>query len=230
MSNFDAASRINELQPKIFAELNGDDIKSIASAAKVRSVPRGSTIIHQAQSANCFGLLLTGRARHYYTTPEGQGLILMWITPGECFGVAGLVPMPSSYLASVETVRDSNLLMWESATIRRFVVKYPKILDNALIIASRYIDWCISSHVALTCKAAPERLAHVLATLASTIGTRMGKGIELDITNEELASAASITPFTTSRLLARWHDQELICKSRGRISLHSPNRLWHNPL
>jgi CRP-like cAMP-binding protein len=230
MNKCDSEVRINALQPRIFQGLGRDDIKSIVSAANMRFVPHSRLITNQGDSANQFGLLLTGRARYCYTTPDGERLILLWITPGDSMGVSALFPETSKYLVGAEAVRDSSLLIWERSTMRNLAVKYPAIVENALVIAAHYLDWCISTHVALVCKAAPQRLAHVLATLASTIGTRMGKSIELDITNEELASAANITQFTTSRLLARWHSQNLIKKSRGRILLYSPNRLWREPL
>jgi hypothetical protein len=41
-----------------------------------------------------------------------------------------------------------------------------------------------------------ERIGEVLASLAHKIGRHVPGGVEFDVTNEELASAANITPFT----------------------------------
>jgi CRP-like cAMP-binding protein len=49
--------------------------------------------------------------------------------------------------------------------------------------------------------------------------------IEFDVTNEELASAANITPFTASRLLSKWQTSRAVVKRRGKILLRSPERL-----
>ena len=50
-------------------------------------------------------------------------------------------------------------------------------------------------------------------------------GVELDVTNEELASAANITPFTASRLLSKWRRSGVIAKRRGKILIPSVVRL-----
>jgi CRP-like cAMP-binding protein len=66
----------------------------------------------------------------------------------------------------------------------------------------------------------------VLARLAPAIGREVGDGLEMQVTNEELASAANITPFTASRILSEWQDGSVVTKRRGRIILHSPGRLF----
>jgi hypothetical protein len=42
----------------------------------------------------------------------------------------------------------------------------------------------------------------VLVTLARTIGQETRRGVALQLTNGELASAANVTPFTVSRLIS----------------------------
>jgi len=56
-------------------------------------------------------------------------------------------------------------------------------------------------HVALTYESAGQRVAAILDRLARTIGSGCNEGIAVDVTNEELANAANVTPFTVSRLL-----------------------------
>ena len=82
-----------------------------------------------------------------------------------------------------------------------------------------------AAHRALTCGSARERLAHVLATLASGIGHKVPGGIELDVKNEELANEANVTLFTASRLLNEWQRARILQKSRGKILLRSRERL-----
>jgi CRP-like cAMP-binding protein len=57
------------------------------------------------------------------------------------------------------------------------------------------------------------------------IGQKVPGGVEFDVTNEELASAANITPFTASRLLSEWQANNAVVKRRGKILLRSPGRL-----
>jgi hypothetical protein len=58
------------------------------------------------------------------------------------------------------------------------------------------------------------------------MGQRISGGIEFDITNEELANAANITPYTTSRILSEWQRTGAIRKQRGKIIVRSTERLF----
>jgi len=67
--------------------------------------------------------------------------------------------------------------------------------------------------------------AQVLIHLAGVIGQKVPGGVEFDVTNEELASAANITPFTASRLLNESQTNRSVVKRRGKLLLRSPERL-----
>jgi CRP-like cAMP-binding protein len=69
-------------------------------------------------------------------------------------------------------------------------------------------------------------LAQVIANLSSGFGRKVPGGIELDVRNEELANEANVTPFTTSRLLSEWQRLGIVRKSRGKVLLRSPERLF----
>jgi len=58
------------------------------------------------------------------------------------------------------------------------------------------------------------------------MGKRISGGIEFDITNEELANAANITPYTTSRILSEWQRTGAIRKQRGKIVVRSTEGLF----
>lgn len=139
-----------------------------------------------------------------------------------------LLTNPSLYLVSTEMLKDSLLLVWDRTTIQDLVARYPRLAVNALSTASEYSALCVATHVALTCHNARERLAEVLVNLTRGIGQDAPGGVELDVTNEELANAANITPFTTSRILSEWQRKGALIKRRGKVLLRSPERLFLN--
>jgi CRP-like cAMP-binding protein len=122
------------------------------------------------------------------------------------------------------------MLMWDRATLRNLASRYPKLLENALPIAYDYFSWYIADHIALIENTARQRLTRVLVYLAQTFGKRVPDGLEFDATNEELASAANITPFTASRLLRAWQSEGAVSKSRGKVLLRSSGRLFTDSL
>jgi CRP-like cAMP-binding protein len=201
------------------------DLKVILAAAKPRQFPANSIIVSQGNPADYLYLLTKGRARYFFTTEDGHKLLLLWLSPGEIFGGSALLAIPSSYLASTETVKDSHVLAWDRSTIRGLAARYPKLLENALLTASDYLAWYVAAHVALTSHSARKRLGGVVICLAELIGEKVPGGFEFDATNEELASAANITPFTASRLLSEWQRNRAVLKRRGKILLCSPEKL-----
>ena len=208
----------------LLRRLKPHEIDFVLAAGRPRRVPAGSLITYQGEPAEDLLLLLKGRARFFYEIPDKK-LILKWITPGHTFGGAALVSGPSTYLVSTEAVQDSMVLEWNGPTIRNLARRFPGILENAQSINMDYVSWYISAHAALTSKSARERLASVILGLAKSVGQKVSGGIELDVTNEELADSANITPYTTSRFINEWQRSSAVRKRRGKILLRSPERL-----
>ena len=202
------------------------EINTIVSAAKQRSYLANSVIVNQGDPADYLFLLISGRARYFYVTPDGHKTILFWLPSGEIFGGAALLYRPADYLLSTEAVKPSTVLVWNRTTIRGLVERYPRLADNAMWTMFDYLVAYRAIHVSMTCDSARQRLARVLAELASGIGQKVPGGIELDVRNEELANEANVTPFTASRMLGEWQRQGILHKGRGKILLRSPERLF----
>lgn len=201
------------------------DRELVLSRAAARKFTSNSVITRQGTPADRLYLLISGSVRLFYTTADGRKILLIWLAAGEFFGGAALLAGRRAYIVSSEAVKDSEVLVWEKATFRGLVEKFPQILDNALVLAAEYVDWYMNAHVVLTCYTARERLARVLLGLARAIGEKVSDGIEMEITNEDLANAANITPYTASRLMSEWQKNRAIAKRRGKVLLRSPERL-----
>ena len=214
------------LKSRFLDGLPPGDLKLVLAAARQRHFLPNSVVLNQGHPADHLFLLTRGRARFFFNTREGKKIILHWLTPGEIFGGMALLSIPSPYLVSTETLKDSSTLVWDRATLRNLAVRYPRLLENALLIASDYMAWYLADHAALISQTARQRLARTLVCLAETIGNKCSDGFEFDATNEELAGAANVTPFTASRLLSEWQKNHAVIKRRGKIVLRSPERLF----
>jgi len=216
---------IRKLRPPLLEDIDLTVMHEIVAAARERRFLANSIITNQGHPANHLYLVLSGGARSFFLTQAGRRLHVHTYPPGEMFGGMALVPRVSEYIVTTEAVKDSRVLIWERARIRSLAVRYPKLLDNALVIASDYLNMAVATQVALSCHTARQRLAEVLVNLASGVGHRVSGGIELEARNEDLASTASLTPFTVSRLMSEWHRNGLLKKSRGKVLLPFPERL-----
>lgn len=203
---------------ELFHNMSEQEIDSILAAARPHRFPAQSIITRQGESATHLYLLWDGLARFFFDTPKKK-LSSLLITPGRIFGAAALAIPPYCYLASTEAVQDSNVLAWNRHTIRDLADQFPQLLLNVYMVVTTYLLWLIGMYSALAVDSAETRLAHILLEYTSSIGKRTPRGIELDISNEELANMVNITPYTASRLIQRWEKAGVIHKSRGKIVL-----------
>ena len=216
----------NLRQPPFFEGLTPAEIRVIISEAKVRHFAARTVVYHQELPATHMYLLTRGRARYFYLAHDGKKILLRWFRVGEIFGGAAILRLPSRYLISAETLHDCTTLSWDHDTMRQLVTRYPRLLDNAVTIASDYLYMFLASLVAVSCDSASQRLAQVLMTLAECVGHPCEDGVEVEVTNEELAQAANVTLFTASRLVSDWSRRKILKKKRGKIVLRSPEHLF----
>jgi CRP-like cAMP-binding protein len=222
------ATTSSELRSQLLDGLAPFDRKTILSAARQRRFAANSVVTNQGHPADHLYLLAKGCARHFFVTEEGKKLLLKWLGPGDLFGGRTILSTRSTYLASTEIVKDSSVYVWDRTTIRGFVERHPRLLENVLLTASDYVTWQLASYIGLACCPARQRVAQALVTLARSVGQEARGGIELHITNEDLANAANVTSFTASRLISEWQRSRALEKRRGKVVLRSPERLFLN--
>lgn len=208
--------------------LSGSERIAVLRAAVPCTYSMDSVVAAQGDPADRLFLLIKGSARYFFITPEGQKINLFWLVPGDIFGGACLLSELTPFVVSTEVTSESLVLIWQRHAIRTLATQYPMLLENGLSIACDYLVWYLATHLSLTCHSARERLAHVLASLSRGIGQKSAVGVKLEITNEQLANTANITPFTVSRLLNEWQRNGSILKSRGQVVLLHPERLFRD--
>jgi CRP-like cAMP-binding protein len=213
------------LNPRFLDGLDEPEVSMLVVAATNRRFHKHSVMTNQGHPADYLFLLISGRARHFYTTQDGKKVNLLWLPPGSIFGSAALLPKPTASVVSTEAVMSGNALVWSRSTIRKFTSRYPRLVENTLSIMSDNLLVYRALHIALTCHTARERLAEVLVDLAHGMGIKTPQGVELNLTNEELANEAHVTLFTASRLFSEWERAGIVEKFRGKILLRSPERL-----
>ena len=225
MTPSEIAVAVRHLKPRFLEGLALAETRAILAAGKLRRYLANSVVTNQGHPAEYLFLLLSGRARYFFLTPDGEKTVLLWLPPGELFGAATLVSRQVEYLVSTETVRNTTVLTWDRPTIRELALRHPRLMENALLIAFDYLVAYRAKHISLTRHTARQRLAYVLVNLANGMGNKVAGGVELNICNEELANEANVTPFTASRLLSEWQRAGVVVKSRGRLLLRAPEQL-----
>lgn len=209
----------------LFSGLSKVDIDKILRAAVPRIFEAGRTITRTGEPATHLFLIETGSVDYSKTTPEGREVLLRRLSAGEAFGLGTLLDIPLGYIGTAQTVQKSELYSWERQWMRRYAEEYPTLPLNALRIALECIRLYSIRHLALVSDNAGDRVSRALTGLAMRIGKPHPHGIEVPVTNEDLASLADVGYFTTSRLLGRWQRNGAVEKGRGKVVIHCPERM-----
>lgn len=222
MTRAEITAAVEELKPRFFDGLTGPELTAVLASARMREYAANSIVTHEGHPADHLYLLISGRARFFTLTPDGEKILLFWVAPGEALGGTAILSQHFDYLLSTETVKKSRFLVWNRTHSAALCQQYPRLMSNALLIAHDYLVLYRALHLGLACHSARQRLATVLVNLASGIGQKVPEGVELDVNNEELANEAHVTHFTASRLMSEWQRSGMLIKRRGKVLLSSP--------
>jgi len=207
---------------RFFSGLSDHDITKIMASGLVRRFPAGQTIVRANDAGAHLFLLKTGSVNYCRVTPGGQEILIIRLSPGDTFGLGTLLPKPIGYIGTAEAFQETELLVWEHRMIYELAMTHSQLAENALRIALEYIRLYSDRHLSLVADTAEHRLSRMLTLLGNRIGRHGPEGLELQITNEHLASLADISSYTASRLLNKWERNGAVEKSRGKVVIRCP--------
>jgi CRP-like cAMP-binding protein len=156
MAPHEIAALVNKLNPRLLEGLAPDDLTCVLDVGTIRRFRRHALLAREGYSADNLFLLLEGLGRTFTTTPKGEKMVLLWISPGELSGGRAILSQPSKYLVSTETVTNSTALVWERKTMLSLSKRFSRLLENALLISSDYLAAYRDFHVAANYETAPQ--------------------------------------------------------------------------
>ncbi|WP_445500662.1 Crp/Fnr family transcriptional regulator [Microvirga sp. G4-2] len=179
------------------------------------------------QEAHSFFILLHGRLRVFKLTPDGQQVVVRFVTPGEVFGIAMAIGR-TTYPATAHAVVDSIALVWPSTAWPRLVATHPGLAVNTLQAVGSRLQDAHTRVVEMSTEEVERRVAHALLRLARQAGRRIEAGVEIDfpITRQDVAEMTGTTLHTVSRVLSAWENRGLVEGGRQRIILRDPHKLF----
>lgn len=201
--------------------------EDVLSEAQSLRYAKGADVFQQDQQAQSFFLLLHGHLRVYRLTPDGQQVVVRYISPGEIFGVAMALGR-TTYPATATAVVDSVALVWPNAAWPRLSQKYPALLANTLRTVGSRLQDAQTRVVEMSTEQVERRIAHALLRLAQQSGRKVETGIQIDfpISRQDVAEMTGATLHTVSRVLSAWEERGLVESGRQKITLRDPHRIF----
>jgi len=211
----------------IFAGVETDALGDIIREAQSLRYPKGSSVFQQDEEAHSFFILLHGHLRVMKVTPDGQQVVVRFVTPGEIFGIA-MAMGRTTYPATATAVVDSVALVWPSAAWPRLVARHPSLAVNMMQTVGSRLQDAHTRVIEMSTEQVERRVAHALLRLAQQAGRKGEDGILIDfpISRQDVAEMTGTTLHTVSRLLSAWEDQGLVGSGRQRISIRNPHKLF----
>ena len=195
----------------MFAGLAPEQIDQLLQEAQSVRYPEGDERV-PAGRAGAFLLHPAARApAGVQAHPDGQQVVVRFVTPGEVFGVAMAIGR-KTYPATATAVVDSIALVWPSAAWPRLVATHPGLAVNTLQTVGSRLQDAHTRVVEMSTEQVERRIAHALLRLAQQAGRKVEAGVQIDfpITRQDVAEMTGATLHTVSRILSAWESQGLV--------------------
>jgi CRP/FNR family transcriptional regulator, nitrogen oxide reductase regulator len=211
----------------LFAGLGPAELDALLAEARSVRHPKNSAVFTQGEDAHSFFLLLHGHVRAAKTTPNGQQIVVRYVTPGEIFGVAVAIGL-THYPATATAVDDSVALAWPSPAWPRMVEKHPSLAGNTLQMVGERLQDSHTRVIEMSTEQVERRVAHALLRLVQQAGRKVEAGIAIDfpISRQNIAEMTGTTLHTVSRILSAWEEQGLVEGGRQRVVIRDPHKLF----
>ncbi len=209
-----------------FQGLAAADLDSMLGQARSLRIAKDETVFEQDEEAHSFFLLLDGHVRVVKTTPEGQQVIVRYISPGELMGIAhalGRTTYPASAVAAVDCV----VLAWPGRLWPEFAAAFPNFGATTYRTVGSRLQDAHTRVMEMSTEQVDRRVAHALLKLIDQTGKRTDDGILIDfpISRQDIAEMTGTTLHTVSRLLTAWEEQGLVKSGRQKVTVTEPHQL-----
>ena len=210
-----------------FQGIGPEDLDHVLVNARSLRIAKDTVIFEQGGEAHSFFLLLDGHVRVVKTTPEGQQVIVRYISPGELLGIAhalGLTSYPATAMAAVDCV----VLAWPGELWSEFSAQYSAFGSGTYKTVGSRLQEAHARVVEMSTEQVEQRVAHTLLRLANQTGKKTAEGVLINfpISRQDIAEMTGTTLHTVSRLLSAWDAKGLVRSGRQKVTVVEPHKLF----
>lgn len=196
----------------LFAELQPDDLASVASVTRARGYERGAIILFEGESDGSLYFVRSGEVRIFKTSPEGKEQTLRLLTAGSTFNdVPALDGGPNP--ASAAALEPCDLYVTGGAALRRLMAERPGIAVAAVRTLSQALRHMVGLVETLSFRHVTARVAKIL--LEQEAAMNAGQSAHR-LTQQEMAALAGTAREMVGRALKELEAAGAIAMRQGR--------------
>jgi CRP/FNR family cyclic AMP-dependent transcriptional regulator len=220
----DEVSRLQQIP--LFAGLPPAQVRSLARTLGHRTYDKGQIILQQGDAGDSLFVVHSGRVRIYTSSPDGQELSVWICDAGDFFGEMALLT-GELRSACAEAMQRTEVLILQRQAFLNHLLSNPAMAIRIIEVLSHRLRHTTENAERLMSRNVTQRIARKLLDLAGRYGTAQDGGvlIDLDLSQEAIATLAGTTRESANRALSRLRDQGLVQIDRVRIQVLDLDRL-----
>ena len=209
-----------------FSLLERPQIREILDQAVSRRYVEGTEIFREGHDADRFYLLLDGYLRVVRSTPGGDQIIVLHISPGQLFGIAPALHR-DTYPATSIAAAESIALSWPVSLWSEFMSKYQGFATQTYTTLGQRLGQIQETLTEMATQAVEKRVACALLRMVNQSGRKTPEGIEIafPVTRQNISEMTGTTLHTVSRLLSAWEKDGIVSSTRKHIVVTAAHRL-----
>ena len=214
---------------ELLSTLSDEDRRRVLSTARRRRYGRREILFHEGDPGDTLHLIDSGRVAVRITTPLGDVATLVVLGPGDVMGELALVGgggRRSATAMALEKTETLALHRDEFEELRRTHPSVQALLVSALAAqVDRLSGLLVEALYVPADKRVTRRLVDLCRVYADGSSDGSGDGVEIAVTQEDLASLAGTSRATANRVVGELEQTGALAVSRGRITVVDPDLL-----
>jgi CRP/FNR family cyclic AMP-dependent transcriptional regulator len=195
----------------LFQKLSSAEIEKLEAITTRRTFAGGTAVFFQDDPSDSFYVVISGSAKVFQTSEDGQDRILNTLRPGESVGELAMIEGLARSL-SVQTLEDSEMLVVERKDFMEFARQHPEVLWKLLQAMCERVRQLMGSVLDMSFRDVPYRVLRVFEQLTERHGVAEADGwrVRLGLSQRELASMVGASEDAVSRLIERFQADGLL--------------------
>ncbi len=209
---------------RVFRGLPPATIKRMAALSGRRVYGEGEIVFSQSDPGGALFGVVTGKVRISVSSANGREVFLNIMMPGDAFGEIALLDGRQRTATATAAAR-SELLIIKRDIFLELLAQEPRLASHVVQLLCERLRWTSGLAEELALLSVPERLAQRLVSLAQLHGRRTSKGLELSISQQEVARFLGLSRQAVNQYLQDWKANGWLVLGRGKIVIADEHAL-----
>jgi CRP/FNR family cyclic AMP-dependent transcriptional regulator len=201
---------------RLFRGLPPATIDQISALSTRRSYGTGAIVFSQSDPGDALYGVVTGKIRISASSPDGREIFLNIMEPGDTFGEIALLD-GRHRTATASATSPSELIIIARDHFLYLLEREPELVSHVVQLLCERIRWTSGLAEESALLSVPERLVRRLLSLGKLHGRKTPNGVELSISQEDVARFLGLSRQAVNQYLQDWKIQGWLTLGRGKI-------------